>query len=693
MRFRLHQIVPLLLLALTLPAAALAGGRIVAVGDIHGELDGFVAILREAGLIDADRRWIGGEATLVQTGDFLDRGPGARRVMDLLMDLERQAPEHGGRVVVLLGNHEAINLFHDFQFLTAEIYASFADGASGKRRKQAYRDWREWMRQWQPDSLPTREAWMQAHPPGFLAYREGLAPDGVYGRWLRTLPVMARIGGVLFLHGGLHPEMAESSVEEINATARRQVAEHDRARARLLDERVLLPLLNRQQSLWAVSQKLAQIGDGEEPRPDAAELQGFFDHLEGKGDWLAFDYDSPVWFRGFADWPEEEGAAHVAELLAAHGARHFVVGHTPQPKGIRMRFGGGVFLIDTGMLKSAYHGRAAALEIAGGRFTAIYENGKRELLLEPTASAARAAHRRFLPAALPSQEEGDPAAPRWLGPDGAPLPFAGAAEATAFLEGAEVVDIDDIPTGITEPKKILLERGGVRAHAIFRYRDTQVRGRRMNDGSFVMSMRDSYISEVAAFELAQLLGMDNVPPAVKRKVRSQPGSVQLWIEGTRTEEERQEGGLKPPDRVRFSHHIWDMRIFDNLIHNVDRNLGNILLDGDWNVWLVDHTRAFGHDKLLHAPELVERCSRPLWQRLRALTPQQLRQRLSPYLRKFQIRALTARLEKLIELLEARIAERGEGKVIFEPRGASQVFANVSVFTTTGQKDDRFSVFY
>src|SRR5258706_9260253 len=90
------------------------GQRVVAIGDIHGDFDAFVGILQRARLVDPRNRW-SGNSILVQTGDFLDRGPKARAVMDLLMALQRDAPRQSGRVVVLMGNHEAMNIYGDLR--------------------------------------------------------------------------------------------------------------------------------------------------------------------------------------------------------------------------------------------------------------------------------------------------------------------------------------------------------------------------------------------------------------------------------------------------------------------------------------------------------------------------------------------------------------------------------------------------
>ncbi len=103
-----------------------AGTRaVVAIGDVHGDFDAFVAILQQVGLIDAEHHWIGGQATFVQVGDMLDRGPKPREVMDLMMALEKEAPKAGGRVVSLLGNHEMMNIMGDLRYVTDRELCQF----------------------------------------------------------------------------------------------------------------------------------------------------------------------------------------------------------------------------------------------------------------------------------------------------------------------------------------------------------------------------------------------------------------------------------------------------------------------------------------------------------------------------------------------------------------------------------------
>jgi hypothetical protein len=125
------------LLALTpMPVLAQAGAppRIVAIGDLHGDYDAWQAITRSAGLVDNRGRWSGGATVLVQTGDIVDRGPASRRILDQLMRLQREAPRRGGRVVVLTGNHEAMNLTGDLRYVHPGEYAAFVTSDSKRLR-------------------------------------------------------------------------------------------------------------------------------------------------------------------------------------------------------------------------------------------------------------------------------------------------------------------------------------------------------------------------------------------------------------------------------------------------------------------------------------------------------------------------------------------------------------------------------
>ncbi|HVS01493.1 MAG TPA: metallophosphoesterase, partial [Thermoanaerobaculia bacterium] len=125
--------------------ATAAPRRLVAVGDVHGELDGLRAILRESGLLGEAGGWSGGAAVLVQTGDLLDRGAAVREVMDLLKGLQEAAAAGGGEVLVLTGNHESMNLLRALRDVAPEAFAAFADEGSDARRRAAFEQWQRWL--------------------------------------------------------------------------------------------------------------------------------------------------------------------------------------------------------------------------------------------------------------------------------------------------------------------------------------------------------------------------------------------------------------------------------------------------------------------------------------------------------------------------------------------------------------------
>lgn len=359
--------------------------RIVAIGDVHGDLDALVSILQEADLIDDQRRWSGGNAILVQTGDLLDRGAYDKQVMDLLMELEKQAPRSKGRVVVLLGNHEMMNITGDLRYVAPEVYSNFADGKSEQRREKAYQDYVKLLHQRAQVLGKTAEItpdfelqWMKEHPPGFLEYREALDPKGRYGSWLRKRPVVFQVADTLFLHGGIHPNLAAFKVEELNQRIKDEIEAFDTFTQQMVRDKLILSFFSFNEIVSSVREEV-EWREAEGAREDR-QLTLLKNFLNFPG-WLSIHADGPLWFRGFAQWSEEEAAQQLPQLLEGFKVKRFVVGHTPQlPMKIQMRFRGKVYLIDTGMLSSYYQGGgASALEIQDGKFTAIYLDRRKEL--------------------------------------------------------------------------------------------------------------------------------------------------------------------------------------------------------------------------------------------------------------------------------------------------------------------------
>lgn len=320
--------------------------RVVAVGDVHGSYDGLVAVLRMAGLVDEKARWSGGKAHLVQVGDFLDRGKDTRGVLDLLMRLQKDAPKAGGRVHVLLGNHEVMNMLGDLRYVNPEEYALFRTPRSAELREQFYDGARQRARDaakqagQEFDEPAFRAKFLEQVPLGFVERTQALSADGEYGRWLRERPVVVKIDRVVFVHGGLTAETAARGCAGINATVRRELTEDVQK---------------------TKADPLASLAAGER---------------------------GPLWYRGLAKEDETLLAPAVDKVLEAMGAKAIVVGHSVAATGrITTRFGGRVVMIDAGMTDS-YGGHRTALEIdKDGVFRALYPDAAPEAL--PAVSAAR----------------------------------------------------------------------------------------------------------------------------------------------------------------------------------------------------------------------------------------------------------------------------------------------------------------
>jgi len=379
------------------PLTAQATARIIAIGDIHGSIDGIKSILRVTGLIDGTNKWTGGRTQLLQTGDYMDRGEHTRAVLDLLMALEPQAKDAGGRAFALLGNHEVMNLIGDTRDVTREIFATFADANSEKRRQEAWEDYAKLAEAKKNKGEPvpsvfkqTREAWLTTHPPGFVEYKEALSPKGKYGQWLRGKPMVTMVDGNIFMHAGISPASAPAKIEDLNV----QVKDEIRRLDQFLDRLINLKLATRDFTLQEILQVASgEIGlanariatakeEGKELDRDKLNIPLLMEAQEIMkiNTWLSIDPEGALWYRGLATERDDPAGGPFAALLAKYGAKRFVTGHTPQQsRSITVRYGGRAILIDTGMLTSFYKGRASALEITGDKLTAFYEDGKVQL--------------------------------------------------------------------------------------------------------------------------------------------------------------------------------------------------------------------------------------------------------------------------------------------------------------------------
>ncbi len=221
--------------------------RIVSMGDVHGDFISLSTMLQKTGLVDDSLHWAGGRSVFVQLGDFTDRGARVRETMDLLMKLQEEAPRQGGQVIVLMGNHEMMNIVGDYRYVSTEAYSSFADEGSEQRRASAFKQFLKWRKHRAErygdfeavDPSVLKKTWFEGHPPGFVEYLEAMGPEGTYGRWLRRLPAVVKIGDSIFIHGGIRPSLAKMDLDELNREVAKERELHDALRKTLVSYRVI----------------------------------------------------------------------------------------------------------------------------------------------------------------------------------------------------------------------------------------------------------------------------------------------------------------------------------------------------------------------------------------------------------------------------------------------------------------------
>ncbi len=185
--------------------------RIVAVGDVHGDLSATKRVLRLAGLINEADRWSGGTTVFVQTGDQLDRGDDEQEILDLLTRLESEAEAAGGAVHILNGNHELMNAAGDFRYVTPGGMTDFADAPG----------------------VDASDAGVQAFPEALRSRAAAFLPGGVYAKVLANRNTAVIVGDSVFVHGGVLPKYA-SKLQVLNEAGRRWLSEGGPPPAELL---------------------------------------------------------------------------------------------------------------------------------------------------------------------------------------------------------------------------------------------------------------------------------------------------------------------------------------------------------------------------------------------------------------------------------------------------------------------------
>jgi hypothetical protein len=597
LRYDLKLIAVILVAVLSLAQSASADDwhfdnvdRVVAIADIHGAYDAMTATLQSAGVINADMRWVDGATHLVIVGDILDRGPDSRLAMDLLMRLEGEAESAGGKVHVLIGNHESMPMTGDLRYVSAAEYEAFAADEDPDERAR----WLELYVQQQAGDAATLKATFDTQfPVGYFAMRRAFRADGRYGKWLLEKNIIVVLNGTAFVHGGLSPLVAEVGLDGINRKQKSKLVDYVEALAILTDAEILLPT-DSNFGYSAILTNYMPSLDAEAATLAAVKTAISLDDLE------LLSSSGPLWYRGSVACSEMVESHRLNAALAAIDAERVVVGHTPTPNlQVLQRFDGRLLEIDTGMLHFYYQGSGNALVLEGDSVSVINQ-----------ASAAT----------VPIEH------PRQVGRRAGALTAGQIEEA---LAQGEIVSLDKTDAGSVAR----IKHNGQSISAIF--------SRRKSRG---------FYPAVAAYQLDRLLDLDMVPVTVVREVDGRDGSLQFLPMNISNEKERVATGAGGGAHCPISEQWQAMYIFDALIYNEGRTTQQMIYDKvSWQLILGGHDKTFANKKGRppYLAQIAVVVNQSWKDALATITDDVLQEQFADILDKRRLTALASRRDELL----------------------------------------------
>ena len=234
-----------------------------------------------------------------------------------------------------------------------------------------------------------------------------------------------------------------------------------------------------------------------------------------------------------------------------------------------------------------------------------------------------------------------------------------------FLLTSKIVGGRPVSKGVTHTFRLTLSDGKLTHDAHFQPIDEHKPITQMATGRTEMNFVDSYKYNIAAYRLAEMLGLDDmVPVYVERKYKGDSGSLSWWLPVKMDEEDRVKQKIDVPDADAWNNQMYRVRVFDQLVYDDDANLTNVLIDKDWKIWRIDFTRAFRRKaELRDATDLV-RCDRQLLENLKKLDGGQLAERTKHYLTKDEVKAVMIRRDKIVERFQRLVTEKGEAAVLY-----------------------------
>lgn len=235
----------------------------------------------------------------------------------------------------------------------------------------------------------------------------------------------------------------------------------------------------------------------------------------------------------------------------------------------------------------------------------------------------------------------------------------------AFLLHAKVIKEKQTSKGVTAPSRLTLTDGVLTHDAGFQTIDESKMKMEFAAGGTEMNFRDSYKYNIAAYELACLVGLGHMMPVtVERKLEGKTGSLTWWLKVQMDEVDRMKKKITPPYQDNWNGQMHRIRVFTQLVFDTDRNLTNLLISPDWNLYMIDFSRAFRlYHQLKNEKDLVK-CDRQLLESLRKLSQSQVEQSTKQYLTNSEIKAVLMRRDKIVAHFEKLVAQKGEKEVLY-----------------------------
>src|SRR6267143_4654127 len=234
-----------------------------------------------------------------------------------------------------------------------------------------------------------------------------------------------------------------------------------------------------------------------------------------------------------------------------------------------------------------------------------------------------------------------------------------------FLLTAKVTKSSQSKKGITNPFRLTLSDGGVTHDGSFQSIDEHKARMEFGDGHVELDFADSYKYNIAAYTLAEMLGVEDMLPVyVERKYEGNTGSLSWWLPVKMDEADRVKQKVAVPDSDAWNNQMYRVRVFDELVYDTDPNLTNVLIGEDWKIWRIDFSRGFRLSKDLKDSNNLVRCDRHLLERLKTLDGNQLAEKTKRFLTKDAVKAVMARRDKIVARFEQLISEKGEAAVLY-----------------------------